>query len=321
MKSLKIIISLILVLSLALCFTGCKGNGESKEETTQNTTAYVDYNRENKAKVALLEGHNHLGAYKVKKDRDYAYETTVYKSADEIVEILKNTQADFATLPIDRAVEFCSGSDDYKIVATTTLATTQIIVCNETLGNIKDFSGKTVYSINEDSLDAKVFEKMFSNLNIKAKMVYLESEEEVISLAKEGKAELLAFSEPFCVEAMQCSEKAKSYDINEYYFTQTGNYFVQNCVLGRKEYIEENPEETTEFLSFLEVSVNFMAAQIEAAANEIYEDKVYEDRGNAPGMLTRCAFKYLGGEQMTDSVKASAKALGLPELPDEKFMK
>ncbi len=321
MRSLKVILSLILVLSLAFCFAGCKGKGKTKEETTQNTTAYVDYNRENKAKVALLEGHNHLGAYKVKKDRDYAYETTVYKNAQEITELLENSQVDFATLPVDKAVEFCAGSDEYKIIATTTLATTQVIDCNSSLENIKDLSGKTIYSIGEGSVEAKIFEKMLSDLNIRAKMVYKESREEVINLAKEGKAELLALSEPFCVEAMQCSEKAVSVDINEYYFAQTGNYLTQNCVLGRKTYIEENPEETVEFLGFLEVSVNYMSAQIEAASNEIYEDKVYEDRGNAPGMLTRCAFKYLGGEQMVASVKATAKALGLPELSDENFMK
>ena len=136
-KKLSLILSVIMVMtSLVAC-----GQKSAKEEVKPSQEPVV-------ARVALLKGPTSMGMVKFIKDeetsKDKAYEFTIANSVDEITpKLVKGIAAVPANLA---SVVYNNTKGGIKTLSINTLGVLYIVSKDESIKNVSDLKGKTIYT-------------------------------------------------------------------------------------------------------------------------------------------------------------------------------
>ncbi len=281
-------LAVVMLFSLASC--------ADKPDTNEETTSYI---RENKTKIAVLSGVSSLGVAKLVKDRDYAYESSLYTSLDEIENLIKNGGADLAAVPVEAAARlFNETKGGVKIIAVNGLGCLHLLSSEEitSLDGIKD---KTVYASGKDTANEYILNYIFEKNSMNPKIEYVATEEELAALAIEGKAEICIVSEPYATKIVAENTAMKRIaDFNDEWNKVSESALAQTVIVARTEYIEQNPEYIEQFLFHNEVSVNFLNDNIDAGADLLHKGGYFSTPDLARACIPECNLHFVRGEDM-----------------------
>ncbi|MBQ2848297.1 MAG: ABC transporter substrate-binding protein [Clostridia bacterium] len=331
MNNLKKAAAALMALIMLFGFAAC-GGGSGEETTEALTETATSYIREIKTKIAALNGPVGFGLTKFSIDREYNYETAFYDTTDEVVALLKNGQADIATLPIDAAAKLYNETNGaVKILAVNSLGFFSVVEKGEKIKSIKDLKGKTVYAAYQGTAYENVINYIFEQNGINPEknidIQFKADNAEAAMLTDSGTAEILILPEPYASKVLSNNQEyRRALDINAEWNKISENKLVQSVVVARSEYIDANPDIIKEFVSYNKISINYLNTNIYSAPVFLLDEGFCETATLATYIIPASNLAFIGGEEMKPAVNAILDILNQnnPELiggkiPDDGF--
>lgn len=316
------------LLILAMIFALCSCIGEKPDPATLTIPSEE---REVKTKVAVLNGPTGMGLIKVKNDRSYGYDVELYNDPQEIVPLLVNGEIDIAALPLNLAANLYQKTNGgIQILAISTLGVLHVLEKGESVKSIEDLKGKTVYATGQGATPEYIINYILGKNGINPAedltIEYKSAHPELATLAIEGNADICILPEPFASKVVAANpEYRNALDLTEEWSKVSETQLAMGCIVARKDYIDANPEIISEFMTFAQVSSNFISHDI-AAGVYLTNNGFFDDPEVADATIPGCNIVFISGEEMKAIAQDNFKVLydADPasvggEIPDDNF--
>lgn len=357
----KKLFAVILAFAMLLAFAGCTDSGGTQTTAPENT----DYIREVKTKVAVAEIPMAMALEKLKSDRSYAYEVTSYATPQEAAELIKNGSADIAALPLDVAAKlFNETNGGVKILSAITLSSLNVVTSYSGINSVEVLKGETVYAIGEGTAYERIINHVLSGNGVDPEkdvdIQYSDDPEALVAQAINDKKGIYILPEPYATQivagttveqpeesATQAATTADSIDTDETtqenkpsmlsifgkkidFSREFGKLnkspLVYGCVVARTEYISANPDIISEFMTFSEVSANYILGNVEMATLFFVDNGYFDDNTVCYNSIVSSNITFLEGDTMKEGVSkvldtfysADPAPIG-GAIPDENF--
>lgn len=260
-KTLTVIISIVLILSVAGC------SGKKNEEKT--------------VRVAALNGPTGMGMVKLIEDGSEGktklnYDFTLTGSPEDLNGKIINGEVDIAAVPTNLAMVLHNRTDgQVKLAAVNTLGVLYLLENGDSISTIEDLKGKTVNVSGKGSMPDFLFRYLLDKNNLKAGEdvtvdFTLEHADLSAAVAQED-VEIALLPQPHVTTAMMKNENVKiALDITKEWEKATdGKELIMGVIIVQKEFAEKNKELLDKFLDEYKESVNFVNSNTDEAAKLI----------------------------------------------------
>ncbi|MFI3238385.1 MAG: ABC transporter substrate-binding protein [Lachnospiraceae bacterium] len=279
---------------------------ESEEITTSEEITLVN--------IATLSGPTCMGlvSFMDEVDNDLVeqldYDFSILTAADEISTGMVKGTYDFATVPANLAsVLFNNTNGQVQVLGINTLGVLYIVETGTEINSISDLEGKTIYASGKGTTPEFALNYILSeNELVIGEDVFIEWKSEqaecLAAIAADDEA-IAMLPQPFATSAQIQNESIRiALDLtaewdNVQASEETPSMLVTGVVIGRTEFIENNPEVVADFLDRYDTSVSFVNQNNdEAAALVGYYGIVTE--AIAQSALPACNIVFIQGEEM-----------------------
>ena len=344
---MKRVLSLTLALALCLTLFGCTtGTSESSSSLAsessvsavesessasqpessavqESQSSAVDTADLGTATVAALKGPTAMGMVKMMSDDAASdsplYDFNIYASADEITPKLVQGELDIAAVPANLAsVLYNNTEGQVQVLAINTLGVLYIVEDGDTVQSVEDLKGKTIFASGKGSTPEYALNYMLTQNGIDPETdVTIEWKSEhsecVASLAATENA-IAMLPQPFVTTAQTQNENLRvALDITEEWeklASANGSdaTLITGVVVGRKDFVEQNPQLVQEFLSQYEQSVAYTQEDTAGAAALVGQYDIVPE-AVAQKALPECNITFIKGEEMQAKLSAYLQTL------------
>ncbi len=358
----KKLFAVILAFAMLLAFAGCTDTGNTQTPTAENT----DHIREVKTKVAVADIPMAMALEKLKSDRSYAYDVTSYADPQEVAELIKNGSADIAALPLDVAAKlFNETNGGVKILSVITLSSLYVVTSYSVINSVEILKGQTVYTIGKGTAYERIINHVFSENGVDPEkdvdIQYSDDPEALVAQAINDKKGIFILPEPYATqivagtlveqpeesttqaataadissdtdETTQAKKPSttsifgKKIDFAKEFGKLNKSPLVYGCVVARTEYINANPEIISEFMTFSEVSANFILGNIELATIFFTDNGYFDDELACYNSILSSNITFLEADALKAGVSKAFETLYAADptpiggsIPDESF--
>lgn len=266
---MKKLISLLVSLALgAALMTGCGASGKA-----QTSTEPVTVN------VVALKGPTAMGMvdFMDKADSgeltDNNYHFEIAAAVDEVTPKLVQAQTDIAAVPANLASVLYNNTDGgVQVLAINTLGVIYIVESGDTVSDISDLKGKTVYASGKGATPEYALNYILAQNGIdpeKDLVIEWKSEHaECLSALMAEENAIAMLPQPFVTTAQTKSDKIRvALDLTEEWDKLgVDSSLLTGVVVARKEFVESYPEEVEAFMEYYADSVAFVNNSVEEAA-------------------------------------------------------
>lgn len=339
-KLLAIILSLIMLLSLAACAAPSE-NGKDTDTSAPETNApqteaedkidsSVQFN------ITVISGTTGMGFSKLMDDDkngtsffDYNFE--VVGAADLASSAIIGGKADIAAVPTNlAAVLHKKTGGEVQIIAANTLGVLYLLENGETVTDIKSLEGKTIYCCQQGANPEYITNYLLTENGLEVgKDVFLDftynSPDELTTAIASGVVDLAVLPEPKVTAARtQNADLRVALDFTEEWkAVNNGLPLIQGCLIAKKSFIEAHPAELEKFLEEYAASIEFVNANPEEASEMIAEFGIIPKAPLAKKAIPNCNLAFLSGDEMANGMmsffgvlyNANPSSVG-GELPD-----
>ena len=242
----------------------------SKAESAaeSKTESVVPENAEKAAvRLGLLKGPTGIGAAALldknaEGTSKNAYEVTLAAEATDIVSGIAAGQLDLAAVPTNAAATIYKKTEGgVQILALNTAGVLYILEKGETISSMADLKGKTIYSVGQGSNPEYVLNYLLAQngltVGTDVTVEFLDSAE-LTTKAAAGEVDVCMLPVPAATTVLvKNSEMRSAINISEEWDKcENGSILTMGCIIGRKEFIEANPDVVADFLAEYEESIN-----------------------------------------------------------------
>lgn len=313
MNMIKKLTALLMAFIMLFALASCGSKTEDPSDTDETITSYK---KDGKARIATVNNGLGLAMTKFNDDKDeraYTYEVTFADSNDKAVAMLEKGEADIATITLDSAAQLYNKTNGgYQILAVCNVINYFIFTLDTETTSVKDFKGKTVYCAQKDECANAVLTYIMTENGMSKddiKIEYVDTYDELISLVKSGKAENIFAAEPYATKIYEANKKLIAYSLYNGWIDLGDTAPVYACLVAKKDFISANKELITEFITYYEVAVNFMAMRLEKTLYEIKEKNKYDSIDDAELSITLSNMAYIEGSEMKEHTAVMLEAL------------
>ena len=289
------------------------------------------------ARVAALKGPTAMGMVKMMKDDNGAtYDFNIHAAIDEITPRLVKGDVDIAAVPANLAsVLYNNTQGKVQVLAINTLGVIYIVEHGQTVTSVEDLRGRTIYASGKGATPEYGLNYLLTasgidpekDVNIEFKSEHSECLASL--LANEGSVAMLP--QPFVTTAQMKQEGINVVlDMTaEWEKLQEGSEnpssMITGVVVGRTEFIQQNPEVVAAFLDSYHASVDFTNANVDEAAAIIGSYDIVPE-AVAKKAVPHCSIVCIEGAEMQTRLSGylnvlceqNPKAIG-GTLPDDAF--
>ena len=299
---MKKIVSILSLLALSLTLlVGCGQKPEAAVEA-------VDVS------IVALKGPTAMGLTKFMSDVDgnvafqHNYNFSIVGSVDEVTPSVIQGTVDIAAVPANLAsVLFNKTQENVKVLAINTLGVLYIVENGESIQNVSDLVGKTIYASGKGATPEYSLNYILTSnginpetdVTIEWKSEHTECLAELTT--KENAIALLP--QPFVTSAQNKLDTLRiALDLTAEWDTlqaneETPSALITGVIIANADFVENHPEAVEEFLSNYEASVTFINNDIEAGAQLIGSYEIV-DSAIALKALPYCNITFLRGEEL-----------------------
>ena len=310
---MKKILALILSLSLLLAaFAGCSANTETESSAPAEKTVI---------RIAGMKGPTTMGLAELldKNDNGEAtnkYEFSLKGAADEIVPLLKKGELDIAAVPANvAAVVYNNTEGGVKVLAVNTLGVLYVVERGETIQNVADLKGKTIYATGKGTTPEFSLRYILEKNNIDPdKDVTLEffgEATEVVAKLSKTEGAVAMLPQPYVTAAgNKIADLSIRLNLDEEWSKVDKNSrMVTGVVVANAAFAEENPEAIEAFLKEYEASIDFVNENVDEASELIANLGIVDNAAIAKKALPFCNLAYLDGGEMKTALSGYYKVL------------
>lgn len=324
MKKLIALILSILMLATLISCTGGQGNtnetdtkAESTAESTQNLTDDTSSEKDQVSidstlpfNITVISGTTGMGFAKMMSDTKsglstFPYNFEIVSGADVVAPAIINKSADIAAVPTNlAAVLYAKTKGEIQILAANTLGVLYLIENGETVNSMNDLEGKTVYccqqGANPEYITRYLIEK--SGLtNVTLDFTYNTPDELATAIAT-GMVDLAILPEPKVTATLTQNDALRRAINFSDVWTEVSNGLplIQGCIIARKSFVEEHPNEVAAFLEEYKSSIEFVNNNSEEAAAMIAEAGIIPKAPLALKAIPNCNIAFISGSELVE---------------------
>ena len=303
---------LFVFIMCALAILGVACNKYSKEKEN-----VPDVSRVEKIKIATLKGPTGLGAVKLMEDKKDSYNITVYDSPDQLVGKVINGEVDAAMVPSNMAsVLYNKTNGEVEFVAINTLGVLYIVENGNSVQDIKNIKGKTLYSTGKGTVPEYVLKYILKNNNIDPEkdvnIQYKGTHTELATAVASKEVDLAMLPEPFVTIA-----KSKDKDLNvpidlskEWEKVSEGkSKLVMGTLIFRKDFIEKRPTDLKRFVEDYKNSIKFTNENLKEAGELAEKYGIIPNAKIAEDAIPKCNIVFIDGKEGENAMEGFLKVL------------
>jgi len=337
---MKRLLSIFMLLVLLVSMVACGSETEQTTATTTtegNGTENYDPVYADEVRILTLKGPTGMGMANVwndaKFDSESKYKFTIFPSPDLVKEEILFGKYDIAALPTNVAAAlYNSGKADLQVVAVNTLGVLHIVENGNTVTDINSLKGKTIHATGGGSTPEFILRYVLEQNGIDPdKDVTLDfsyaNHDDLANLVGGGAVKIAMLPEPNLTAVLSKTKDVRvALDLTEEWRKVSDFDVMQGCIVVRKAFAEEHPEQLAEFLDEYRASVEYVNQNPNIAAGVIAGLGIIPKEALAKQAIPRCNIVYVDGEEMQESLsaflnvlyEADAKSIG-GKNPDEGF--
>lgn len=282
-----------------------------------------------KIRIAGLKGPTSMGLVKLMDNEKYEF--TLAGSADEVTPLLLKGELDMAAVPANLAAVLYNNSDG-KIVtlAVNTLGVLSLLEKGDTIKDVTDLKGKTVYATGKGSTPEYTLRHILSSAGIDpdndVTIEFKSEPAEVVALLQNADG-IAMLPQPYATAALSQTEGLRLVlDISEAWDTLVpGSRLITGVLAARKDFLEKYPEAVAAFLAEYKDSAEWVNANNEEAS-QLIEKYGITKAAIAKKALPHCNIVFMDGAEMKEALSGylailfdqNPKAVG-GKLPADDF--
>ena len=263
--------------------------------------------------VMALKGPTAMGMVEFMQNCDEGkvtsndYNFTIAAAADEVTPKLVKGEADIAAVPANLAsVLYNNTKGEIKVLAVNTLGVIYIVESGENVKSVSDLKGKTIYASGKGATPEYALNYILTENNIdpvKDVTIEWKSEHaECLAALMANEDAIAMLPQPFVTTAQMKNENIRmALDLTEEWEklqeSDNPSMMITGVVVGRKAFIEENPDAVADFLENYEKSVKFVNENVEQAAELVGKYEIVP-APVAKAAIPHCNITFIAGEQL-----------------------
>ncbi|HHW22489.1 MAG TPA: ABC transporter substrate-binding protein [Clostridiaceae bacterium] len=288
-------------------------------------------------RIAGMTGPTSMGMAKLMESAEAGtaknnYIFSIVGSADEITPKLIKGDLDIAAVPANLAAVLYNNTEKkIKLLAVNTLGVLYIVEKGNELESLADLRGKTIYATGKGSVPEYNLRYLLTQNGIdpdKDITIEWKSEpNEVVALLKNSESGVAMLPQPYVTIARSQVEGLRTaVDLTEEWDKlDNGSSLITGVVIARSDFVDNNPEQVAAFLDEYRLSVEYVNANVDEAAQLIEKFGIFK-AAVAKQALPYCNITFIEGEDMKTAVSGylsvlyeqNPKSVG-GTLPDEGF--
>lgn len=298
-----------------------KIESSSTESSSTESSSTTETNSPETIKVAALKGPTAMGMTKLMDDdekENLPYEFTIAAAADELSPLIAQGKVDIACVPANLgAVLYKKTEGKIQALAVNTLGVLYLCENDETVKSIADLKGKTIYSAGKGATPEYALNFILksngleNDVNIEWKSEHAECLAAL--LANENSVAMLP--QPFVTTAQMKNEGVRvAIDLNDAWNDLgLSSSLLTGIVVVRKEFAENYPEATKDFLNRYSASVKFVNENIDEAAELVGKYDIVP-AAVAKKAIPNCHIVCITGDEMKSKLSGYLQVL-FDQLP------
>ncbi len=306
---MKKLMKLAMILMLGtILLTGC---GAKKKTLAESVTVHV----------TALKGPTAMGMvdFMDKSEKgeitDNTYQFEIVSAVDEVTPKLVQGKTDIAAVPANLAsVLYNNTNADVQVLAINTLGVIYIVESGDTISDISDLKGKTIYASGKGATPEYALNYILTQNNIdpetEVTIEWKSEHAECLSALMANENAIAMLPQPFVTTAQTKSEKIRvALDLTEEWEKLgVDSALLTGVVVARKEFVEQNPAAVQAFLEHYEISVNNVNKNIKDAATLIEKYDIVP-APVAVKAVPNCNIVFITGEEMKQKLSGYLKVL------------
>ena len=319
----KLMLTTLLILAMVLSFAAC-GNqtGDDNTSATDVTpTPEVTLDTETPVNIMVLNGTTGFGMAKLisdnsKGDSTLNYNISVETDASNITAALINKTVDIAALPTNAAaVAYNKSQGEVQALALNTLGVLYLVTDDTiSIASFEDLRGQTVYVPAQNPTIIFSYLCKANGLEVGTDVfidnTYAQPADLRTAVAS-GEVSVAVLPEPMLTIAKSSNDKlVTAMDLTvEWNKVSPEGSLVQGCVVVRKEFAEEHPNEVAAFLEEYGRSIEFLSGDPSTVGAVIEETGVFAKGAVAAKALPNCNICFITGEEMKTAMETFLAAM------------
>lgn len=307
---MKKIFSLMLAVLMLVClFAGCG------EKSADKTTI----------KIAAISGPTGMGMVSLMEETalgnaKHDYKFTVVTDPTQIVGKITSKEFDIAAVPTNMASAiYKKTSGGVSVLALNTSGNLFIIEKNNTISQIADLRGKTIYATgqgaNPEFILNYVLKKNGLTVGTDVEVQYVADAKALIGVLKQNDNAILLAPQPAATSILGAIEGSKAViDMTKEFETAAGKKMYMGCIIVRNEFLQANELAVKEFLKEYEASVNVILNDNDKGAALCEKYEIIPQAAIAKKAIPTSGVCFVAGEEMKTAL-ADYLAICLAEMP------
>lgn len=304
-KTMKKILMAGLVFALVcLCAVGC---GKKEERTT--------------IRVGGMKGPTSMGLmFLQEKDANGEaledYEFQMVTAADELLPLMIKGELDIALVPANvAAILYQKTEGQVTVIDINTLGVLYMVSGDESVKNVADLKGKTIYLTGKGTTPDYVLNYILSANNMleDVKLEYKSEATEVAALLAEQPDAIGLLPQPFVTVACMQNEKLQVVlDMNEEWTKlqgEDGSRMVTGVTVVRNEFLEKYPNAVKNFLQEHKESAEAINADVKKGAELVVNAGIIAKAPVAEKAIPKCNITFIAGEEMKQALSGYLEVL------------
>lgn len=310
-KLLAVMLSVIMVFSFAAC-AGKSANNEGESQTEETTTI----------RIGAMAGPTAMGMVKLRKDSEdgntkntYAFEDFA-TDASAFVTPLASGEIDIAAVPSNLAANIYNKTEGkVQVVAVNTLGVLNLVERGNSVNNISDLKGKTLYATGMGAVPEYTIRYILSANGLDADkdvdIVWCSDTTEALSKLKAQDGAIAVLPQPFVTAASaQISDLRVVMDLNDAWDkVNSTSKIVTGVIVVRKEFADKYPEQLKQFIEEYKASVEYTSTNVDETVQLIADYGVVASATIAKKALPKCHIVCYTNNDMKDALKGFLKVL------------
>jgi NitT/TauT family transport system substrate-binding protein len=322
-KNTKKIVLITALIAMLLSFAACGGQNSISGSTIE---------------IAGLKGATTIGMVKLmqnSEDEQYAnnYNVNMFGTPDEVVPRLVSGEIPVAAIPANLAsVLYNSTGGKVQVAAINTLGSLYVVEIGESVKQISDLKGKTVYSTGKGTTPQFVFNYILQensfDLNTDITIEYLSESTEVAAKLQTEDNAVAILPQPYVAQvAAQNGQMRIALSLNdEWNKVNSDSGMVTGVLAVNAEWQKNNADLFKAFLADYENSIEWAVQNADDAADLVAKYGIVNSAEVAKEAMPYFNFDYIDGSEMKTTLSGYLSVLynSLPEavggkLPDDAF--
>lgn len=308
----KIMAIIMVAVMMILTFAGCAGSDEKTENSKKEAEKVpVDVN------IMALKGPTAMGLVEMMEHSDYHF--SIAASVDEVSPKLLQGETDIAAIPANLAsVLYNKTKGEIQVLAINTLGVLYIVENGETIQNVADLKGKTIYASGKGATPEYALNYILSSNGINpetdVKLEWKSEHSECVAALTSEENGVAMLPQPFVTTAQAKNSQIRTaLDLTKEWDelqkdSEKKSSMITGVVVARKEFVKQNPEAVQKFLKEYHSSVDYVNENVTDAA-QLIEKYDIVPAAVAEKALPACNIVCIDGEKMEEKLSGYFEVL------------